>query len=144
MAKLKIPFRWDAVPRMSGIFCACIFAGLLCAVPAGCSRFGNQRKVREIARGRILFETHCGGCHNGKKLAAGVQPPSLNGVFQHPYLPSGADATNAQVRSTILTGRSGIMPSFQDTLTDHEISDIIEYLHTLKSPQPRSPENSGS
>ena len=144
MVKRKSPFRWSAVPRMSWIFCACIFGGLFCAAPAGCSRFGQRTKAREIARGRILFETHCGGCHNRKKLSAGVQPPSLNGVFQHPYLPSGADATNAQVRSTILMGRSGIMPSFQGKLTDHEISDIIEYLHTLKSSQPQESSDSGS
>lgn len=129
---------------MSAIFCACIFAGLACVVLSGCSHFRRQTKAREIARGRILFETHCGGCHNGKKLAAGVQPPLLNGIFQRPYLPSGAAATNAQVRSTILTGRLGIMPSFQDTLTDHEISEIIAYLHTAKSSHAQRSESSGS
>ncbi len=38
------------------------------------------------------------------------------------------------VRSTILTGRSGIMPSFEGSLSDENIQDIILYLHTLKAP----------
>jgi len=85
---------------------------------------------------------HCGGCHNGKKLMVAKQPPLLNGIFQRPFLPSGAPATDAQVRSTILTGRSGIMPSFQNVLSSQDIRDIIEYLHTLKPPQ--TPESGDS
>lgn len=85
---------------------------------------------------------HCGGCHNGKTLAASKQPPLLNGIFQRPSLPSGAPATDAQVRSTILGGRSGIMPSFQNDLSSQDIGDIIEYLHTLKPSQ--TPESSDS
>jgi mono/diheme cytochrome c family protein len=38
------------------------------------------------------------------------------------------------VRSTILTGRSGIMPSFERSLSDEDIQNIILYLHTLKAP----------
>jgi mono/diheme cytochrome c family protein len=38
------------------------------------------------------------------------------------------------VRSTILTGRSGIMPAFEGSLSDEDIKDIILYLHTLKAP----------
>jgi hypothetical protein len=71
-------------------------------------------------------------CHDGKKLMLGKQPPLLNGIFQRPSLPSGAPATNAQVRSTILAGRSGIMPPFQNVLSGQDISDIIEYLHIGK------------
>jgi hypothetical protein len=63
----------------------------------------------------------------------GKQPPLLDGIFQRPSLPSGAPATDAQVRSTILGGRSGIMPPFQNALDSQDIGDIIEYLHTLKA-----------
>ena len=38
------------------------------------------------------------------------------------------------VRSTIQTGRSGIMPSFEGSLSDENIQDIILYLHSLKAP----------
>jgi mono/diheme cytochrome c family protein len=70
------------------------------------------------------------------------QAPLLNGIFQRPSLPSGAPATDDQVRSTILEGRSGIMPPFQDDLSSQDISDIIEYLHSLKTSQ--TPESSDS
>ena len=85
---------------------------------------------------------HCGGCHNGKKLMVAKQPPLLNGIFQRPSLPSGAPTIDDQVRSTILGGRSGIMPLFQDDLSSQDIRDIIEYLHTLKPSQ--TPESSSS
>jgi mono/diheme cytochrome c family protein len=131
------------MPQNAGLlFCAtylrrmavweCALMALASVAMAGCSRFGNRRKAQEITRGQILFETHCGGCHSGKKLTVGIQPPSLVGIFQREFLPSGLPATNADVRSTILNGRSGIMPSFQNILSNRDINDIIEYLHTLK------------
>jgi len=120
-------------------FLACLFAGLVSVALPGCSHFGKARKAEEIASGQKLFQMHCGGCHNGKPLLVGKQPPVLAGIFRRPSLPSGAPATDAQVRSTIMEGRSGIMPPFGNVLSSHDIRDIIEYLHTLKpSPGPES------
>ena len=118
------------------------FAVLISIALPGCSHFGSGRKTQEIARGQKLFQMHCGGCHNGKKLMAGKQAPLLNWIFQRPSLPSGAPATDAQIRSTILGGRSGIMPSFQNALCNQDIGDIIEYLHALKPSQ--TPESGDS
>jgi mono/diheme cytochrome c family protein len=95
----------------------------------GCSYF-RKRNERAILQGKALFELHCCGCHNGKSSSLGKNPPSLSGIFRRPTLPSGAPATDAQVRSTVLEGRSGIMPSFSNTLSDEEIGNIIRYLHT--------------
>jgi mono/diheme cytochrome c family protein len=89
-----------------------------------------------------MFQMHCGGCHNGRKLMVAKQPPLLNGIFLRPFLPSGAAATDAQVGSTILEGRSGIMPSFQNALSSQDIRDIIEYLHILTPSQ--TPESGDS
>jgi mono/diheme cytochrome c family protein len=83
----------------------------------------------------MLFQMHCGGCHNGKKLPIGKQPPVLQGIFQRRFLPSGAPATDSQVFATVSQGRSGIMPAFQDALSSQDIREIIEYLHTTKPPQ---------
>jgi mono/diheme cytochrome c family protein len=113
----------------------CALMALASVALTGCSRFSNRRKAQEIARGQILFETHCSGCHNGKERIAGIQPPSLVGIFQRRFLPSGLPATNTEVRSTILSGRSGIMPSFQNILSDQDVDNIIEYLHTLRPTQ---------
>ncbi len=60
-------------------------------------------------------------------------PPDLHGIFDNKFLPSGRSATDDIVRSTILTGRSGIMPPFEGNLSDESIEDIILYLHTLKA-----------
>jgi len=110
-------------------FRACLLA--IFAALAGCSHFGAERKAQEVASGQRLFQMHCGGCHNGKEVMVGKQPPALNGIFQRPTLPSGAPASDAQVRSTIMQGRSGIMPPFGNVLSSEDIRDIIEYLHTL-------------
>jgi mono/diheme cytochrome c family protein len=77
---------------------------------------------------------HCSGCHSRRRLDLGKVPPDLHGVFDRPVLPSGRSAADDLVRSTILTGRSGIMPSFEGSLSDQDIEDIILYLHTLKVP----------
>jgi len=97
---------------------------------AGCSYFGGKSKAEEVASGQRLFQAHCGGCHNGKPLAVGKQPPVLTGIFERQTLPSGAPATDAQVRSTIMQGRSGIMPPFENVLSSSDIRDLIAYLHT--------------
>jgi len=77
---------------------------------------------------------HCGGCHSQRRLDLEKVPPDLHGVFDSRSLPSGRSATDDMVRSTILTGRSGIMPSFEGSLSDENIQDIVLYLHTLKAP----------
>jgi mono/diheme cytochrome c family protein len=104
---------------------AIIFAG-----PVGCYETRAARE-RKIGQGEALFEVHCCGCHNGKRSDLRIVPPYLAGIFSRPRLPSGAPATDAAVRSTILTGRSGIMPSFEDSLDAAEINDIIAYLHSV-------------
>ncbi len=111
---------------------AVVLAGLASTLASGCSHFGRQASAQEIARGHILFETHCLGCHGGKILTLARRPPSLNGIFQRKYLPSGAPATDGQVRATIEDGRAGIMPPFRNILSNRDIGDIIAYLHTVK------------
>lgn len=99
---------------------------------SGCFK-SAQEKQREIARGKTLFELHCCGCHNGKSSNLAKVPPNLSGLFERSTLPSGAPATDDQVRSTIEEGRTGIMPSFRDSLSDADISDIIRYLHGVNA-----------
>jgi mono/diheme cytochrome c family protein len=100
---------------------------------SACSYSASSR-MKAIAHGNELFETHCGGCHSRRRLDLEKVPPDLNGVFDRRVLPSGRSATDDVVRSTILTGRSGIMPPFEGSLSDEDIGDIILYLHTLRAP----------
>ena len=117
----------------------CFFAlAFLLQVSSGCSHW-ESRRAKAIARGNNLFEMHCGGCHSRRRLDLEKVPPDLHGVFDRKFLPSGRSATDDLVRSTILTGRSGIMPPFEGSLSDEDIQDIILYLRTLKpSPGPAS------
>jgi mono/diheme cytochrome c family protein len=114
---------------------ASLLLGMIFSGPVGCFETRRGRE-QTIARGRLLFEVHCCGCHNGKRSDLPIVPPYLAGIFTRPRLPSGAPATDDAVRSTILTGRSGIMPSFEDSLSKEEINDIIRYLHTVAPQTP--------
>jgi len=118
--------------RRAQFVCLLVLVFLLAASP-GCS-YSERRRAKAIARGHQLFETHCSGCHGQRRLDLEKVPPDLHGVFDSTSLPSGRSATDDMVRSTILTGRSGIMPSFEGSLSDENIQDLILYLHTLKAP----------
>ena len=103
----------------------------LLSASSGCS-YSARRKAQAVTRGNLLFAMHCQGCHTGRRVDLEKVPPDLHGLFDRKYLPSGRSATEDMVRSTILTGRSGIMPSFEGSLSDEDIQAIILYLHTLK------------
>jgi len=118
--------------RRAQFVCLLVLVFLLAASP-GCS-YSERRRAKAIARGHQLFEMHCSGCHGQRRLDLEKVPPDLHGVFDSTSLPSGRSATDDMVRSTILTGRSGIMPSFEGSLSDENIQDLILYLHTLKAP----------
>ena len=109
-----------------------LLLALICAGLTGCYETRKERE-QAIARGKALFELHCCGCHNGRRTDLAKIPPNLAGIFRQSRLPSGAPATDAMVRSTILTGRSDIMPSFEGSLSDQKISDILRYLHSVDS-----------
>ena len=95
----------------------------------GCSsRTGNPDDSEQ--RGAILFAMHCSPCHEAMNPQLKVQPPSLKGLFASKSLPSGAPATDDQVKETIIEGR-GIMPAFDQRLTKEDVNAILKYLHTL-------------
>jgi mono/diheme cytochrome c family protein len=121
----------EALPRLALRLSTGLFLLVsICMGSAGCYETRRGRE-QAIAQGKMLFELHCCGCHNGRRLDLAKNPPNLAGIFRRPSLPSGAPATDAMVRSTVLTGRSGIMPSFEGSLSDKQIDDIIRYLHSV-------------
>lgn len=80
-------------------------------------------------RGRYLYQQNCGPCHDADDLQLLKQPPKLTGLFNHKLLPSGAPATDAEVRNAIVNGR-GIMPPFGQALDKQEVDDLLQYLHS--------------
>ena len=89
----------------------------------GCSSPGEH--------GQDLFELHCAECHEMPNPDLKKQPPKLEGLFSSKTLPSGAPATDDQVRKTIVEGL-GTMPPFNGRLSETDVRDLIAYLHTLK------------
>lgn len=102
---------------------------------AGCSKDPEQMSDAELglnsqqARGRRIFHITCIGCHPAYS-SHGNKGPGLKGVFKRPYLPSGLTATDEHVTDTILNGRQ-MMPAFGNQLDQHDVQDLLAYLHTL-------------
>jgi cytochrome c2 len=85
------------------------------------------------ADGKALFELHCVDCHEKPQPELIKQPPKLQGLFASKTLPSGAPATDEQVRRTIVEGLR-TMPAFNGRLREDEVRNLIAYLHTLNFP----------
>jgi mono/diheme cytochrome c family protein len=94
----------------------------------GCASCSHSDAAK-IAQGKEIYDTSCAPCHEASSITLPTQPPKLDGLFKKPTLPSGAPATDAQVRATITNGR-GIMPPFGPVIHDADLDALIAYLHT--------------
>ena len=81
------------------------------------------------AEGKHLYAVRCAHCHEDNDLALKKVPPDLHAIFERSALPSGAPATDAEVRRVILAGK-GFMPSFAGRFTEEQMTDLLVYLHT--------------
>lgn len=102
-----------------------VFAGL--AVAAACHR--APQLTPQQAEGKHLYEVRCAHCHRDNDLALKKIPPDLSHVFNRSTLPSGAPATDAQVKQTVLAGK-GLMPAFAGRFDDAQMAALLSYLHT--------------
>lgn len=78
----------------------------------------------QVEQGKTVFENNCTRCH-----VDGDAPP-LEGVFKNKTLPSGAAATDENVRNKVLHG-GDVMPSYEGRLGAAQIDALLAYLHTL-------------
>jgi mono/diheme cytochrome c family protein len=104
---------------------------LVAGILSGCSQLNGTHMSNAEMRGQAVFNVHCADCHEQAHPELWKQPPKLEGMFRITSLPSGAPATDEQVRKTILEGR-GTMPAFDHRLQEEDIKDLLKYLHTLK------------
>jgi mono/diheme cytochrome c family protein/uncharacterized membrane protein len=82
-----------------------------------------------VKRGQALFTANCARCHTTGSTET-VVGPGLKGVLKRPRLPaSGRPATPGNVFGQLRTPYRA-MPSFQDKLSDDQVSDLIAYLAT--------------
>ena len=79
-------------------------------------------QAREI--GQRLFLNNCAQCH-GSDAGGGKGFPNLT---DHDWLYGGEPET---IRTSILKGRSGAMPSFKAILDSGQISDVANYVRSL-------------
>ena len=94
---------------------------------AGCH--ATPSLTPQQAEGKHLYDVRCAHCHEENDLALKKVPPNLHAVFQGATLPSGAPATDAEVRRVVLTGK-GMMPSFNGRFDDAQMAALLAYLHT--------------
>jgi mono/diheme cytochrome c family protein len=118
--------------RQSWIFGGRGFLFLGIAVGLGYGMAGCRRVpplTPQEAEGKHLYSVRCAHCHEDNDLALKKVPPDLHNVFAHTTLPSGAPATDPEVRRVVLSGK-GMMPSFAGRFSDEQMAALIAYLHT--------------
>jgi len=79
--------------------------------------------------GKHLYQVRCAHCHEDNDLGLKKIPPNLHGVLAVSTLPSGAPATDLEVKRAILAGK-GMMPSFVGRFTEEQMEALLAYLHT--------------
>ncbi|HVP50474.1 MAG TPA: cytochrome c [Terriglobales bacterium] len=117
--------------RRSKVVIFAVTALVSLAALAGYLWLGQTQFVGDEAQGQALFVLHCADCHENENSDLHKQPPKLEGLFRSKTLPSGAPATDAQVRKTIIEGRK-TMPAFDQRLSEKDVDELVRYLHTLR------------
>ncbi len=106
---------------------------LAALVPStGCHHLTPPTPLEQLnaqqSAGQAVFQAHCAVCHY-ERVDQAKNGPALVGLFQKPYLPSGAPANDERVTATILHGR-GLMPA-QGNLDPEGLAALLAYLHTV-------------
>jgi mono/diheme cytochrome c family protein len=104
-----------------------IFSVVFTLALAGCHQIPPLTPQEK--EGRHLYEGRCAHCHEDNDLALKKVPPNLHDIFNKATLPSGAPATDAQVRRVVLAGK-GMMPAFSGRFDDAQMAGLLAYLHT--------------
>jgi mono/diheme cytochrome c family protein len=80
-------------------------------------------------RGKAIFHERCFVCHDvDSARVKRIGPPPLEGLFKKSALINGKPVNDANVTEMIKFGPTPGMPGFRYTLTDAEISDVVEFL----------------
>ena len=123
------------MPPIKGPRLALFSISMVCLsfmITACSDRSNDQERDSQAANaGHLVYLDYCAECHEKPQPDLLKQPPNLHGLFSGKILPSGAPATDRQVRSTIIDGRA-TMPAFEQRLQKDEVDELVAYLHTLK------------
>jgi mono/diheme cytochrome c family protein len=105
----------------------CAVSTLQLAACVGCR--SAPKLTAQEAEGQHLYEVRCAHCHRDNDLQLKKAPPDLRELFSGSVLPSGAPATDAEVRHVVLAGK-GMMPGFAGRFDDEQMAALLAYLHT--------------
>src|SRR5258707_8836271 len=123
------------VLKPGGVVCAAlllpVFLGNLAA-----QENGNTLKGDPVAGKQVFQVTACWRCHDIETGVSKRPPaPSLKGVFQRPahQLADGTkhDQHTDEMLGKIIREGTRAMNPRGAVLTDHELADLLAYLHTL-------------
>ena len=104
-----------------------VLAALVLAVTSACQR--EPVLTEQQLAGKHLYQVRCAHCHEDNDLGLKKVPPDLHPVFLKSTLPSGAPASDGEVRRIVLAGK-GMMPAFAGRFTDDQMAALLAYLHT--------------
>lgn len=121
---------------------AVFFGAALCVVAGACGGDPSHQEERRVeapsAGGKAIYDTRCSPCHGmdgagDGPAAAAITPKPRN--FRDPDFWKGR--TKAQLHLVVKEGRPGtLMPPFEGVVSDAEIEDVVEYLHTFRPVAP--------
>ena len=100
---------------------------ILLVLIAGCH--SQPDLTPQQAEGQHLYAGRCAHCHEENDLALKPPPPNIHSAMSKAHLPSGAPATDAEVRRQIIYGK-GNMPSFSGRFTEEQMTALLAYLHS--------------
>lgn len=104
--------------------------GVICLIGCSGTRSGGSREATQVnLQGQEVYQRVCAQCHDATDLHLLKDPPRLDGLFRKQTFPSGAPASDEELRNVILHGR-GIMPPFEQVVDGDEVNAIIQYMHT--------------
>lgn len=104
----------------------CTMAGL--SMLAAADGDAEKRPVGDVARGKVVFDSLCGECHEASSREEKVGP-GLAGV-KNGQLPTGRKATHDRLLDIVNDGPAE-MPKLKDRLTEQQKEDVIAYVLTL-------------
>jgi mono/diheme cytochrome c family protein len=108
-----------------------LVAALLAALLSSACETKRQQPGAAVIEGGWIYDNNCAECHENPQPDLHKQPPNLHGLFLRKSLPSGALATDSQVRMTIIQGK-GTMPAFDQRLREEDLKNLLAYLRTLR------------
>ena len=87
---------------------------------------GRDADEAAAAKGETHYQTYCAACHgaDGKGNQALGAPNLTNGVWLY-------GGSEEQIAHSLRAGRNGVMPAFEDTLSEDKIHILTAYVYGL-------------